>query len=405
VASVRLERAVTFLVGLTVVAFASGSSSLATANHIGKTARWPVLAGLAICAGSLAWRRGVPIGRRPSVVVFLAIALCGLMALSTLWSVSPRLTIERTATVIALFVAAYLIGLVAAVAPEFARSVVLALFLGALTVVLIGYLMAVVAHADAVQAATDGIPERFRWFGENPNTVAMLSALALPLGVSSALAARSRMARAGLAVGVVLVVAAIVASESRGAALAVVGGAAAFFMFIPARAARRRHLLVWMIAPLVIAGVILFAARASAGSSGRVDVWRHTVGVIELRPVLGYGFGTEDFVFVDRFQHFAGRRPENSYLGFALQLGVAGLAIFVALVTRVLVTALGGRVRRLSLGGSAPAFAAVVVAGLLVAINQSFIYSVGNIGTATFWIAVFSLSAASVTGGADDIAS
>ena len=42
------------------------------------------------------------------------------------------------------------------------------------------------------------------------------------------------------------------------------------------------------------------------------------------RPLLGYGFGTETRVFVDRYYAFDGGFPENSYIGTLLQLGVVG---------------------------------------------------------------------------------
>jgi O-antigen ligase len=388
-----LERRVEVLAGLTVFAFACGSSSLPAASHAGKPLRWVALLALAGGAALLAWRRGVAVPRHPPLAALLALALCGLMALSTLWSVAPRLTVERTGTVVVLFAAAYLIGAVAAIDGRFARGMAVALFAGAVFVVLIGYLLFFVAHSHAVQAASDGNPARFRGFGENPNTVSMLCALVLPFGGSSFLAARTRAARAVFALALVLTAGAIVISESRGAALAAVGGAVVLFVLMPASIGSRRRLFA-LTAPLLIAGIILFVVRSQAGSSGRVDVWKHTIGMIELRPAVGYGFGTEDYVFVDRFQHFAGRRPEDSYLGFALQLGVVGLALFAGIVATVLAAAARSLVRRDALGGAAPAFGAVVIAGLLVAVNQSFVYSVGNIGAATFWIAVFALAAA-----------
>ena len=68
-------------------------------------------------------------------------------------------------------------------------------------------------------------------------------------------------------------------------------------------------------------------ARTLFGSSGRAQAWVGGVRQAARRPLLGYGFGTEDKVFVDRFYAFEGNFVENSYVGTFLQLGAAGVAL------------------------------------------------------------------------------
>src|SRR5207244_2542588 len=53
---------------------------------------------------------------------------------------------------------------------------------------------------------------------------------------------------------------------------------------------------------------------------------------VEQRPLVGYGFGTEDHVFVDRYYQFEGGLPENAYIGALLQLGVVGLVLTILLL-------------------------------------------------------------------------
>src|SRR5205823_2347589 len=65
------------------------------------------------------------------------------------------------------------------------------------------------------------------------------------------------------------------------------------------------------------------AGRSLLGGSGRREAWRGALRQGDGRPVAGYGFGTEESVFVDRYQTFQGGVPENSYLGVYLQLGAA----------------------------------------------------------------------------------
>ena len=72
--------------------------------------------------------------------------------------------------------------------------------------------------------------------------------------------------------------------------------------------------------------------RTLLGSSGRAQAWVGGVQQAARRPILGYGFGTEDRVFVDRFYAFEGDFVENSYIGTFLQLGAAGVALLVGLL-------------------------------------------------------------------------
>src|SRR6185436_5784035 len=64
--------------------------------------------------------------------------------------------------------------------------------------------------------------------------------------------------------------------------------------------------------------------RRLLATSGRSQAWRGALGQVADRPLAGYGFGTEEKVFVDRFYYFLANRVENSFLGTALQLGVVG---------------------------------------------------------------------------------
>jgi O-antigen ligase len=120
------------------------------------------------------------------------------------------------------------------------------------------------------------------------------------------------------------------------------------------------------------------------GSSGRSVAWRGALDAADARPAVGYGFGTEARVFVDRYALFEGGSAENSYIGLDLQLGAVGLALFLALVATAVVATL--RARALPTAGVC---LAVVAAGLTVAAVQSYVYSVGDIGTATFWVSAF----------------
>jgi hypothetical protein len=100
-------------------------------------------------------------------------------------------------------------------------------------------------------------------------------------------------------------------------------------------------------------------------------------------------------VFVDRYADFNSNTVENSFIGLFLQLGVAGLLLFIAFFVVLGATA----AKSLSRGDVAErrigaACAAVVAAGLALAVFQSYVLAVGNNATATFWICAFLLAAA-----------
>jgi hypothetical protein len=143
-----------------------------------------------------------------------------------------------------------------------------------------------------------------------------------------------------------------------------------------------------------IGNPLLTRKNVSAAGSGRVAAWRGTLQLIRERPLLGYGFGTEGRVFVDRWYYFQGRTPENSYLGLLLQLGVLGLGLIVLLGLALLVR--GPRTIPALDDEARPVVAAlygVLVAAAGIMLVQSFLYSVGNVATATVWISLFLLGA------------
>ena len=130
--------------------------------------------------------------------------------------------------------------------------------------------------------------------------------------------------------------------------------------------------------------------RTFLAGTGRGQAWEGAIDQAAARPVAGFGFGTEDHVFVDRYYSFFGGSPENSYLGMLLQLGVAGVVLLVGLAATLLVASLAAlrrlaeRERRL-----AAACAAALVTGLGLAVVQSSLYAVGNTATLAIWTCGF----------------
>jgi MFS family permease len=312
-----------------------------------------------------------------------------------------------------------------------------------------GLLVLAFAFDRAVQAATAQEPARYQGLGGGPNTAMMVLAIGVPLAAYVLVEARTVTRRALAVALLALLLGSIVASGSRGALVAAFGGLLTFAVLaapsLPARAfcaAAVIGLLGVSVVltrlpqpdPAVLArpGTTLPEGPAAApgyldanvrwrlqedvgrppfgevpsetsrsvlGGSGRAQAWGGALELGAERSLLGYGFGTEDRVFVDRYFEHGSNLPENSYIGLFLQLGVAGVAVFVGFVATLVAGALRVLRRpRWPVGRLAAACAGGLVAGLLLALTQSFIYAAGSNATLAVWLCGFLLAAAGTTG-------
>ena len=448
--NLALDRFAPPLIGATVFIVALGSSSVDRLVALGSPARWAFLLAVAVVAIALAAKRGALRDALREPVYLVAAGLLGLMTLSLAWTVDVPVTLERTASFGTLVVAAAALAWAARGVPRFAERVLLGLLLGAAAVAAAGLFVLLISPDDALQGATTQSGFRYRGVGENPNTISMLAGIATPLGLWAAIEARSALNR-GLAVtSLALFYFTIVLSGSRGALLASVAGAtvvtvtsAPVLRVRLARTAAVAALLVVAVGigrlpqpeqvsapvttspgptsttpeptvetpPVVVppserpGGALAdeagrptsLARRGLLDSSGRILAWRMAIAQANKRPALGYGFGTEDAVFVDRIYTFQSRRPENSLIGIYLQLGLAGVALLLAIAAAGLTSAVRAARGELAGRGVALAAAGVVVAGGVMALVQSYVYAAGNIATLTVWTCLFLLTVAAAS--------
>ena len=427
-----LELVVSAAVAATVFSFALGSTRVIPLLELGRPLRWAMLVALAGLAALVVWRtpRVRPAG------LYAAASLAALALVSSAWSVRPGLTLGRALTLAVLLAAAAGLAAGARGRDGLAGAVVDGVLAGAAAVALAGLLVLAVDSDLAIEPATEQYPARYNGLGENPNTASLLLALATPIALARALNAPRRLLTWAL---VALFAASIAASASRGALLAAWAGCC-IVAVLAGGTARRRALvaasatvalvclaLVTQIpqpkAPMSGAGVgpppptrnaesavpleeeigrprdggEAFR-RSLLGSGGRVGAWKGGLEQGLDRPALGYGFGTEDRVFADRYYVFFGTRVENAYISAFLQLGLLGLAAFVALLT-ALVRPAAHRWRRLP--WTATAAAGALAAGLAAGVTQSYLWSVGNIATTSFWLCAFALAAAATARSSD----
>ncbi len=418
--------------GATVFAFGLGSSSVTSLHQVGGHLKWIALA--AMVPVSIALALGTRPFQRPAPLLYVLSALLLLLAFdSALWSVAPERTLKLATSLGLLFTVAGALG-IAATRPEVARVLVIGVAGGAVAVAAGGVVLLFVNHGLAVQAATPGTPARFRGLTENPNTVSLLAALVLPIVLWSAVTVGGTARRALAGAALLLLLGTIVASGSKGALGAGLVGAGAFALTFDTRY-RPRFVLACAVLIAFAAGVGIVdatltspvqpstapparpgtkrppvilaprledeigfpsanaapAPRSLLGTSGRAQAW---VGAIHTgldRPIAGFGFGTEDRVFADRWFSFQGDRPENAYIGIVLQLGLAGLVLLISIGIALILAA--HRVLRSTRDRALGAACfGVVAAGATLAGAQSYIYAVGGIGTLAFWSTAFILA-------------
>jgi O-antigen ligase len=416
-----LERAILIAVPITILGIALSSSWSIGLQDIGRPVRAVGLLALTMLAVGYACAQP---GRLNRAVIATTALFVAMAVVSAAWSVEPRHTLATTAAFTAILV----------VAAAFARSadrgaqrrLLWAVLCGAVIVGLAGLLAAVISPHEAVQAATRSVGRRYRGIGVNPNTDAMLFAIAVPLCAILWLDAR-RQARIAVATLFALFAGSIVAAGSRGAAAAAITGllvlaiayrraplpraviagtavllaVTAIFVtavsapLTPAQAARARTVVgnTEPYTPNDAEYILRMSDEIGSGSStssrsvfdtsGRLEAWGGAIRQGNDRPLLGYGFGTEDAVFVDRYRAFEGGVPENSFIGIFLQLGALGLALLVALVVALVATA-----RRRG-GQPAAVGLAVLATGLVLAVVQSYVYAAGNVATLSLWVCAF----------------
>jgi O-antigen ligase len=428
-----LARATQAALAATILCTLLGSSSVADITPIGVKLRWVALFAFAGCA--VLWALSERERRRPTAAHVVSAALCMFALVSATWSVAPWLTLGRAVSLCVAVTAAGAVGFAIRGMPERAAAVAEAIVAAALVAVLAGAVVYAVDPAVGAQSAVVYTPFRLRGLGESPNTVPMLAAVAVPLALWLAWARRG--GRRGAYVLAALVFAAeIIASGSRSA----VGGVCAALLVFAASApvARRRRRATLLAASLlagaalvggVVAMVALTALPAPApqssptplskpaplprpilpsledelggipsgprtlfGNDGRSQALSEAIDQAGQRPALGWGFGTEERVFVDRLAQFHAARPENSYVGLYLQLGALGVALFLALAAVLVEATVKARSAAPSVRIAVAGCAAAVAAGYGLAVGQSFVYSVGNVATVSVWCAAFLLA-------------
>ncbi|MCU1278733.1 MAG: hypothetical protein JWM53_2279 [bacterium] len=256
-------------VAVTILLFAFGSTDMWQFDRVGSRGRWIALLLLGLLAVVAAARERT--ARLHAHHAFAA-GFVLLAAVSTTWAVRPHVSAGRAASLAVLVVTVVGLAAWAAERPRRALFLFAGVLAGAVAVVLASYGLWVVDSAHATQSSTAGSPWRFRGIGGNPNTVAMLVAVALPAAVVAVVVTRRALVRGVAATSVGLLALELALSGSRGGIVAaVLGSAIAVGVGLTGSRVRRGGAAAGVaVALLVFAGVV--AKLVPAASSRPAEV-------------------------------------------------------------------------------------------------------------------------------------
>jgi len=176
----------------------------------------------------------------------------------------------------------------------------------------------------------------------NPNDLALLLNLFLPLAVAVALTTAKRWAKLLVWGIVALSLAAVFVTFSRGGFLTLVveGGLIVLLLW--------RHQIRRAVVGVAI-GAVLAVVLAPAGYIQRIGTifniesdstgsaqmrWQDTLTAVEFvvtHPIIGAGIG-QDVLAMNEVRGFAWTRVHNAYLSYGMDLGIVGLVLFLTLV-------------------------------------------------------------------------
>lgn len=353
--------------------------------------RWLVLALFSMVLGFRAVSRKRL--RTPHAFDAIALLFLGLALISSVYSETPDITLQRGVSLSLLYIAVFWVvwDYVDRAGEEDLLNV---LIYSAAIIYCLG-----IIYINDPTVAWQERGGRFRGVLTNPNSIGLLTGLFLPLVLW-------RVTQYKRSIDIVLLgvmILSLLLSGSRSGMLASSIGATYLLYHSQKRA--------W--AAVFVAGAIYIIVspyvvpydpfsddqpfqRLVSGfgtGSGRLEVWPLVLPLIQDRWVLGHGFGTEEFALANAgylFQEFQGGYFHNSYLGLAYQLGIIGVLLFWGPLLAVFLWQLW-RSRHDSKLSLSHVYEAVLLAGLISAMFESWVYSVGNAFSFPFWICVMLL--------------
>lgn len=330
--------------------------------------------------------------RRIKLFDALALVFIAYAFMSMSYSLSPLLTLERSTTILLLYIVVFWV--IWKYAYEQGPEKVIHIILNAMCVVfLIGLSLIFLSPIKPFMGG--------RFFGlmGNPNGLGILSALVLPISLWQFLETKKNSA---LFLFLAILVS-LLLSGARGPINATIFGLG-YFIYIRSKKHTPAAFFSWVSFILVFIWLIetsakqLFKAYARVESlsilGGRMEAWKVAINLFLEKPIFGYGFGVEDKIFASKkvvFHVHSGEYVHNSFLGISVQLGLLGFVIFFLPLFLLLFKELFYRQEPRAVPLLRYALRASLIAGLFCCMSESWIYSVGSGVVLPFWTMVMLL--------------
>ncbi len=370
------------LIFFTSLAFLLASCGVFGIAFLFLALRWVFLIVMAIVA-FWNWMSG-KVKERLRLIDLWALGFIGLAFYSQTYSIMPWLTVQRAFTLVLFYLAVFW-GVSHYIEDENKVTKMIHQFLySVFPLLLIGLGM--------------GPYKPFTGIFKSPNTVGVITSILMPLAFWSYLCEQKKSAF----YIIVLFSISLFISKSRAGILAT-AIASGYFLFSYYRV-HRATILTWIV---VFAGSALLYAELFGYSfikdylkwdtlgvgGGRFEAWPEVIRLIKLRPWLGFGFGTEDHLFLHFdivFMNHAGAYAHNSYLGLASQLGIVGVLFFFVPLFFIFFRC-AYQLHKMPSEKSFPlllALNASILGGLINAFFESWLYTVGSAFMFPFWCVV-----------------
>src|SRR3989339_1545546 len=322
-----------------------------------------------------------------AALVFISYAF-----MSMAYSPYPRLTLERSTTILLLYISVFWI--IWKYAYHEGPEKVVSLILWVMWIIFIASYAAI--FIGPYRPFLNG---RFMGVFANPNGMGVVSALILPLSLWKFLETGKKSALFLF----LLISLSLLLCGARGSI-----NAALFSLgyFIYARSKKNNPfaffatvsgvlIFIWIIETLAKEFFKTYIRVESIPIlGGRLEAWQAAVSLIMDKPLFGYGFGVEDKLFGLKkvmFRVHSGAYAHNSFLGMLLQLGLLGLIIFFVPLFVLLFKEVFSRGENKETPVLRYALRSSLIAGLICCMSESWIYSVGNTQVFPFWIMVMLL--------------
>lgn len=323
-------------------------------------------------------------------VVALVFIIYAFMSIS--YSPYPQLTLERSVTILLLYVSVFWI--IWKYAYHHGPEKVVSLILWVMWIIFIASYIAIF-----IGPYKPFLKGRFMGVFANPNGMGVISALILPMSLWKFLDTGRKSALFLF----LLILLSLLLCGARGSINATLF---ALGYFIYARSKRRNPfalfatlsfvlIFIWIIETLAKEFFKTYIRIESISVlGGRLEAWQEAVGLIMDKPLFGYGFGVEDKIFGLKkimFRVHSGAYVHNSFLGMLLQLGLLGFVMFFVPLFVFLFKELSVRDENQEVPVLRCALRSSLIAGLVCCVSESWIYSVGNTQVFPFWIMVMLL--------------